>query len=169
MEMGRSPHPPSTPGEVLDTAPMGAEMKHEKLPNGGIRLTTSRGGAAAWFAGPLLHMTCWGDGEGALARAFLSELTALIRDKKSLVCFNDLEQLRTYDPTFRARFDDWGAQTKEEIATVHVLVRSKLVAMAIAVFALFQSGRVRSYSSRKEWEAALLAHGGTLETSRLHA
>jgi len=62
-------------------------------------------------------------------------------------------------------FDKWGDSNKEQVDTVHILVRSKLVAMAIAVFALFQEGRVRSYSNRTEWERVVAQNGGVLRSA----
>jgi hypothetical protein len=141
---------------------MTTRFKTQKLSNGGFRIDGARGGCAAWFDGPIMQMAAWGHGEGALAKAFLAEVDTLVSARESIVVFNDLDGLTSYDPAYRATFDAWGVKTKDQVPTVHILVRSKLVAMAIAVFALFEGGRVRPYSRRSEWEKVLREHGGTV-------
>lgn len=121
---------------------------------------SERGGCAAELVGDtLLVMIAWGHGEPEVARPFIAELEKLVGERTNVVAFNDLERLETYRPEFRSAFDRWGETSAKSILKIHVLVRSKVVAMAIAVFAMFDK-RMASYSDRADWERALRAAGG---------
>jgi len=88
----------------------------------------------------------------ARIRAFVADEIA--RANKVDVFF-DTEAMAGYHPEFRDRMTAWHSEIKPQTRSAHVLVRSKLVAMAIAVANMVTGGLLKSHSERRSFEAAL--------------
>jgi hypothetical protein len=71
--------------------------------------------------------------------------------------FIDLENVTGYDSDYRAAVTQWGARTNHRHGEVHVLVRSILVAMGIAVSNLSAVNKLKPTRKRAEFQAAIEA------------
>jgi hypothetical protein len=69
--------------------------------------------------------------------------------------FIDLAKLTGYDSEYRKAVSAWGARLYRQFGEVRVFVRSKLVAMGIAVSNLTAGGKLRPTTDRAVFEAAL--------------
>lgn len=69
--------------------------------------------------------------------------------------FIDLEHVTSYDSDYRKAVSAWGARNYRRFGEVRVLVRSKFVAMGIAVSNLTSSGKLRPTTKREEFLSAL--------------
>lgn len=78
-----------------------------------------------------------------------------------LEVFHDWEAVRGYAPGSLDRYTEWSKSHRDQVRKVHMLVASRMVAMAIAVARLALPYLV-GYSSRAEFEQArLLCLGST--------
>jgi hypothetical protein len=69
--------------------------------------------------------------------------------------FIDLAKLTGYDSEYRKAVSAWGARLYRQFGEVRVFVRSKLVAMGIAVSNLTAGGKLRPTTDRAVFETAL--------------
>jgi hypothetical protein len=69
--------------------------------------------------------------------------------------FIDLERLSSYDSAYRKAISSWGARLHRRFGEVRVFVRSRLVAMGIAVSNLTASNKLKPTTSRAQFQAAL--------------
>ena len=80
--------------------------------------------------------------------------------------FIDLDDMSGYDSEYRQEVSKWGARYYRRFGEVRFLVRSKLIAMGIAVSNLTSEGRLKPTTRRSEFQTALDAaigrHSGAL-------
>jgi anti-anti-sigma regulatory factor len=69
--------------------------------------------------------------------------------------FIDLDRLTSYDSAYRKAISSWGARLHRRFGEVRVFVRSRLVAMGIAVSNLTASNKLKPTTSRAQFQAAL--------------
>jgi len=69
--------------------------------------------------------------------------------------FVDVEAMTGYDSAYRKAITAWGLRTQRQCGEVHFFVRSRLVAMGIAVSNLAAAGRLRATTHREQFETAL--------------
>lgn len=69
--------------------------------------------------------------------------------------FFDTEGMRGYHPAFRDQMTAWHAELKPMTRRAGVLVRSRVVQMAIAIANMVTGGLLVSYSDRAKFEAAI--------------
>ena len=69
--------------------------------------------------------------------------------------FIDLTQMKSYDSDYRKAISKWGSENYRRFGEVRVLVRSKLIAMGIAVSNLTAEGKLKPTTQRSEFESAL--------------
>jgi hypothetical protein len=69
--------------------------------------------------------------------------------------FIDLEEMTGYESAYRREVSKWGARTYRQFDEVRVLVRSKIVAMGIAVSNLTSAGKLKSTTKRSEFQSAI--------------
>src|SRR5262249_8030900 len=89
----------------------------------------------------------------------LDELGRLCAPLSRVVLFSDAELLQGYAPEVRPMTSDWVKALGPKLVCDHVLVRSKVVAMGLAVANLALGGILKGYSSRSEFNAAAKAAG----------
>lgn len=73
----------------------------------------------------------------------------------SIVVFDDWEEATGYESEVRIRLTAWTQSRLDRIPETHILVRSRLLAMGISVANLAVGNKLRAYTSRAEFEAAL--------------
>lgn len=69
--------------------------------------------------------------------------------------FVDLGSMSGYDSDYRKAVSQWGARNYRQFGEVRFFVRSKLVAMGIAVSNLTAAGKIRPTTDRAQFQAAL--------------
>lgn len=69
--------------------------------------------------------------------------------------FVDLGAMSGYDSDYRKAVSQWGAKNYRRFGEVRFFVRSKLVAMGIAVSNLTAAGKIRPTTDRAQFQAAL--------------
>jgi anti-anti-sigma regulatory factor len=69
--------------------------------------------------------------------------------------FIDLDRLTSYDSAYRKAVSSWGARLHRRFGEVRVFVRSRLVAMGIAVSNLTAANKLKPTTSRAQFQAAL--------------
>jgi anti-anti-sigma regulatory factor len=69
--------------------------------------------------------------------------------------FIDLDRLTSYDSAYRKAISSWGARLHRRFGEVRVFVRSRLVAMGIAVSNLTAANKLKPTTSRAQFQAAL--------------
>lgn len=74
-----------------------------------------------------------------------------------LTVFHDWLDMTGYDSSCRKRITDWTVKHLDAYAAVHVLLRSKLVAMGVQVANLALGGLVKTHKTRASLEAAVRA------------
>ena len=80
--------------------------------------------------------------------------------------FIDLDDLNGYDSEYRQKVSRWGDRYYRRFGEARVLVRSKIIAMGIAMSNLTSEGRLKPTTRRSEFQAALDAavrrHSGAI-------
>jgi hypothetical protein len=123
-------------------------------PAPGVFLSVAMGRATSGTAGHIIR--------------FAEEMLAAGR---RLLVFHDWEGLTGYDPEARRTLTEWTGRISPFWDGSHILLASRLVAMAISVASIATTpGKIKAYSSRKTWEAALaqacVARGGATTERR---
>jgi len=110
---------------------------------------------AIWSPVPtLLVVRLVGHGESQFARPILEAFDKLERGSPAHLFF-DAEELDDYESSLRVELTAALFPERERLASLHVLVRSKLVAMGVSVANLTLGGIVNSTSDRKRFKARL--------------
>jgi hypothetical protein len=74
---------------------------------------------------------------------------------KRISLFIDAAELKSYDTEFRALWADWMRANKERIDAVHILFKSKLVEMGIAIVNPLVGGFIVPWSDSAGFETAV--------------
>lgn len=126
-----------------------------KGPNGGMRLEWTRRGAVRFaisgygyegYVPPILAR--WNDAI-TLAQGGRVDI---------LVDFWDLED---YDSSFRVKTQDWGRAHLDNLGSVGLLTRSKLISMAAAITNAAIGGKLKTFTQRAEFQVRGLQLGFT--------
>jgi hypothetical protein len=97
-------------------------------------------------------------------------VNAALDDDETPTVFHDWELATGYEPALRPRFTAWYLRVRSRVAGVHVLTKSKLVAMGVSLVSLATGNDIVGYRERppftKALDATLLAarvsnRGGT--------
>ncbi len=83
--------------------------------------------------------------------------------------FIDLAAMTGYDSEYRKAISEWGARTHPHFGEVRVLVRSKLIAIGIAVSNLTAANKLKPTTDRREFERSLEAAAARHRGSDQHA
>jgi hypothetical protein len=137
-------------------------VKHEVLPSGARLLESETTRAKIWLETP--KIICWiieGNGSLEVVKRVVQELEELAPKEGDFVVFNDTDRMPSYDPGFRNVLTDWSGSKGERLKAIHILTRSKVVAMGAAVANLMLGGNVKMYADRGGFEAAFIAAGGS--------
>lgn len=98
------------------------------------------------------------------AMQLMSRVDPLIATGIRPVIFHDWEALTGYDPESRERLVKWVMTMRTHIGGVHMLVGSRLIAMALSVANITMGGFIRGYTDRpafeKERDRAIARAGG---------
>ncbi len=110
---------------------------------------------ALWVPCPtLLLVSLHGQGEGAFAASILRTFESLAGGEPVHV-FADCEALGNYDSQLRTELTAGLLPSRERIATLRILVKSRFVAMGVTVMNLALGGIIESDTERPAFVSAL--------------
>jgi len=66
--------------------------------------------------------------------------------------FHDWADVESYDAEVRVPYTDWAWAHRQQVASLHILVRSRLLAMGISVANMGLGGMITSYTDRAPFE-----------------
>ncbi|MEP7122532.1 MAG: hypothetical protein ABJE95_16540 [Byssovorax sp.] len=93
--------------------------------------------------------------EAAFAPLISRAMDATLRTPGKPLFFVDAEDLEGYDATIRAEASDWIKKHGARIATQHMLVKSRLTKMGLAVVSMLLGGVIVGHDKRRTFDAAL--------------
>lgn len=120
------------------------------LPYGGLRVSSSRGGADIWRLGRgVVVVRLFGNGSSAFAQPIASAFTAAVEEGHLVRLFFEVTELVTYDSALRSELTAVFKASKARIDCFHVLVGSQITAMGASVANLALGGIIVSHSKRE--------------------
>ncbi len=124
-------------------------------PSDARRYSSPRFSLAIWQpVSGLVIQKAEGHATAAIAQTMIQRLSAILAMGR-IVIFDDWEGMTGYDTDARTIVSDWTRTNLGSIDQIHILVRSKLVAMAISVSNLTTNNISTSYTKREKFEYAL--------------
>jgi hypothetical protein len=96
-----------------------------------------------------------GHADGIMANGIVESGNLLLESNPKLEVFHDFEGLDSYETEARVRLTQWGIDIRHRVTRIHVLVRSKLAKMGVAVASIALAGLIKAYDDRAEFESAL--------------
>lgn len=125
------------PGPVCVAGARGTSIE-QRFANGGLEL-----GAPAT---DVLVMRLWGHLDLDLVERVIAIVeTRLAITGRRFETFNDWSELTSHDTQARVRFTSWVQEVRDRFEAVHILTRSRLVSMAVAVANLALDGFLITY------------------------
>jgi hypothetical protein len=129
---------------------------HEKLTNLD-KYTTDRGVMTIERPAPhVMVVRGHGYAEAAFTGPVLAARDAIIDERGHIALFDDLERVTGYDSEVRTRLTGWASEHRRQIVAFHILTRSRLVAMGVAVASVALGGHIRAHTQRSAFERALV-------------
>lgn len=139
---------PSVPPELLESNPLAQVWRSEK---GTMVLR--------WTERGVIGISVQGHGDRGLVPMAVRRTDALLSAHGSLALYYDFWHMPTYDSEMRSEWTAWASQHRPQVTGLHVLQRSKFVAMGVSVANLALGGLIRSYTERRPFLTALRAAG----------
>lgn len=119
------------------------------------RFATDKGTIEIYFlSADIVLQRATGLADRAHAEAIATTLQPAIDGGTRLAIFDDFSGLEGYTSQARIELTAWTRKNLPKIGSIHILVRSKLVSMGVAV-ANVALGNVNSYTDRKSFDAAI--------------
>ncbi len=119
-------------------------------------LSSAKGSLEIWTATPrVVVQRCRGHASLGFAEAITKRVDPLLARGVRPILFDDWEELTGYDVEARAHLTAWTEKNEARIAGVHMLFRSRLVAMGVSVAVLSIRNIMTTYSDRAAFERAL--------------
>jgi hypothetical protein len=117
---------------------------------------TTRGEVRIYAPSPGLYVT-WSRGHlcTTLANEIIQAGNRLLETEPTLEVFHDWEAGESYDSAARLGLTKWGVDVRNRVTKVHVLVKSKIVKMGVAVASIALVGMLESHADRRSFEASL--------------
>ncbi|HWA78321.1 MAG TPA: hypothetical protein VG937_38560 [Polyangiaceae bacterium] len=122
------------------------------LPYGGLRVSSSRGGADIWRLGRgVVVIRLFGNGSSAFVKPIASAFTAAVEQGHLVRLFFEVAELVTYDSALRAELTAVFKASRPRIDCFHVLVASQITAMGASVASLALGGIIVSHTQREQF------------------
>lgn len=132
---------------VEKSSPKPREVRRFEAPRGWLEVGI--------LAPGLVFQLADGHASTETAEKLTARLDELMLRFGKLELVNDWYGLSGYEPGARRVLERWTADNRASLTGIHVLVSSKLVAMAISVSNLVTGGATTSYTDRASFELAL--------------
>jgi hypothetical protein len=94
---------------------------------------------------------------GARAPLIIEAKERELKFSQRLTLFVDAEQLQGYDPPIRTMPTDWIKKNAQKVAVQHMLVKSQIARMGLAVAGLALGTVIKGHTTRLDFDAALRA------------
>ena len=142
----------------MPSASTGASFEHR----------TARGRLRIWLAAPtVMVFEYWGHSDASFAEFYEKVIDDVLGDQDGLHFFIDCEAQTGFDAEFRRRIADCARRHEPRTLTYYILVRSRVVALGIALVSLIVRGKTQVVSSRAAFDAQLkIAVRRSLEDTR---
>jgi hypothetical protein len=112
-------------------------LEVKTFPDGRVEVASPRGSFGLSAEAPGIYLaTFHGHCDIALGEASIEELTRILPARGKALIFTDCEQMTGYDSEVRVRYTEWAKRYQDRIGPGQILLRSKIVAMAVSVVAL---------------------------------
>jgi len=109
-----------------------------------------------WAPGAsILVASVAGFGEAEFAAAIMTPFRRLTKASSRVHLFFDVESMTNYDSALRTGLTGGFLKDRARIASLHVLVRARIVAMGVSVASLALGGLVTSLTDRELFKAKL--------------
>lgn len=134
-------------------------VKSVSLKDGSTELVSDRGSARMRrLASGIALITC----RGVFSEAFHPPMEDFVERSVEaagpIIVFVDGWELHSVETGFRERWTEWFRKNRQRVR-VHMLVRSKLLEMAISLVNLFaEAPAIQIYSAADDWERGCAAH-----------
>jgi hypothetical protein len=118
----------------------------------GFRASTAR---LEWPRPALAVLQIVGHGHGELAAPILRRWDEGLRKSERLTLLCDFWEMPGYESSLRLALTDWSVEHRARLEPIHVLTRSRLVSMGVAVANLALGGLIKVYTLRTNYDLAL--------------
>jgi hypothetical protein len=131
-------------------------IQRKTFPDGRVELRSSRGSFELAGKAPQIYLATFrGHCDAALGDASIEEQTRILPSRGQVLIFTDCEEMTGYDSDVRVRFTEWSIQNRDRLGHGQVLLRSKIVAMAVSVVSLATGRPSMVQTKRGMFEKAL--------------
>lgn len=124
------------------------------------QLVFGKGEFHIWYPSPkVLLLEAHGHGEAGLAKLVCTEMDEVAASAgQPIQVFTDDRQLTSYEPAYRAAFEQWLAGCWRSISAIHLLVESEVVEMGMAVVSmkLGETATYEMYKKFSDWNHQLI-------------
>jgi len=103
-------------------------------------------------------VTSYGYNDGLTGGISCGEIDRIIASNGWVVVFMDSRDVTGIDGKERDRLGKWVKSHGEKYRMGHVLFRSKIIDLAVALVSLMTGGKVKSYSNVKDFERVIASH-----------
>jgi hypothetical protein len=135
-------------------------VKIEALPNDVTRAADDKSAVEFWFPKPNVAIGRYtGTPTAELFVPVNEAMARRLRIERALHVFADLDAIDGFDAAFREAWTEWFRKNRSAVASCHILFRSRLVAIGIAMVGAALGGQVQTYSKREDFELALKKAG----------
>lgn len=119
------------------------------------KITYGKGEFHVWYPSPkVLLLAAHGHGEAPLARLVCQEMDDYAKAAgQPIQVFTDDRRLTSYEPAYRAAFEEWLANCWRAISAIHLLIESDVVEMGMAVVSmkLGETATYEMYKNFSDW------------------
>lgn len=130
--------------------------KHIAIRHGGITQETSRGRLSLWTLDHgFLVFQVVAHGDRAFVSPIIAGLRRSLRHGAAVQIFVDVERMTSYDTELRTEVTAAMAPERKHIGCLHILVRSKIVAMGVSVANLTLGGIMTIHGEPGPFQHAL--------------
>jgi hypothetical protein len=131
-------------------------MEHTVLADGTRVARTPEGESRVWSPAPRVVVTSFsGYGSYAFAAVIKRDTMPFFEPGTRSVLFSDWYDMTGYDSRARVELTRWMSWMRPRISDLHLLVRSKIVSMGVAVANLALGGWLNSTTNRVVWKGML--------------
>lgn len=102
----------------------------------------------AWTEGGALHIVVEGHGDRRFAPIATRRKDAIV-SRTEVRLFYDFWRMPTYDSELRTDWTSWLVRHRARVVEIHVVARSKLVAMGVSVANLALGGIIKTYPAKE--------------------
>ena len=108
-----------------------------------------------WSHANVVALTVVGYGHAAFGPPWLRRATEALRTSERLTLLIDFWDMPSYDSQLRVSMTEWALEHRSRLEPTHMLARSPIVRMGVAVANLALGGLIKAYALRANYDAAV--------------